>query len=176
MRRLILLVAMLTFAAGQIVGTLASTGEVNEKTAVDETSNPSEDWTNTVEFVEVPDPMDDEWAISIAKGLTNFRGLGKEPVEGVVSVPDEEGADEDTNEYQIKNWISNYTGEFTDYTWRAERIDTQTRVVVCEISLDGIKYDFRFRVNPKLGTCRYEGGTAFEKLRSSQRKTSWWPW
>ena len=176
MRTLLLLAMTLTAGVGQSVENPTPTVNANEKVGIDKTSEPSEHWADTVEFIEVPDPIDDVWAISIAKGLKNFRGLNKSPVDGIVTVPDEEIPDPDTNEYQIKEWISNYAGEFTDYKWRAERIDTQTRLVVCEVSLDGTRHDFKFRVNPELGTCRYEGGTALEKLRASQRKSSWWPW
>jgi hypothetical protein len=114
--------------------------------------------------------------INIAKRLRNFSGFTKQPLIGVVTAQDEDVADEDTNDHLIREWITNYAGEFTDYEWRAEPIDRQTHLVFCEVSLDGQKYDFRFKVNHELRSCRYEGGTAYEKLRSNQKKKSWLPW
>jgi hypothetical protein len=129
-------------------------------------------------FYELDEPDESQrkrqqgYAVLIAKICQNFSGFGTKPVKGAVS-----GAVEgDSNNDLIKKWISNYSGEFTDYTWRAEPIDTQTFLVVCEITLDGEEYDFKFQVNTELETCRYEGGTAYEKLRSNQRKSSWLPW
>lgn len=69
-----------------------------------------------------------------------------------------------SNEQFTKRLVGNYAGEFTDYRWRQEKIDSQTYLVVCEASLDGKVYDFRFKVNTEIGSCRYEGGSALEKL------------
>jgi hypothetical protein len=111
-------------------------------------------------------------AIPIAKNRQNFSWFGQKPVNGVVS----DAVEEDSNSQLITEWIENYAGEFADYGWRSEPIDAQTFLVTCEVSLDGEKHGFRFQVNTELMTCRYEGGTAYEKLRSNQRKTSWLPW
>jgi hypothetical protein len=152
----------------------------NSKEAAEEGSKSASDQPSKLRFVEVRDPfMEDlnkRTAISIAKTLRNFSGFRKQPLSGVVTAKDEEVADEDTNDYLIREWITNYAGEFTDYVWRAEPIDKQTQLVFCEVSLDGQKHDFKFKVNHELWTCRYEGGTAYEKLRSNQKKKSWLPW
>jgi hypothetical protein len=147
----------------------------NSKDAVEQGSKQSQNWR---EFyaLELEGDLNKSVAINIAKTLRNFSGFRKQPLSGVVTAKDEEVADEDTNDYLIREWITNYAGEFTDYEWRAEAIDKQTQLVFCEVSLDGQKYDFKFKVNHELWTCRYEGGTAYEKLRSNQKKKSWLPW
>ncbi len=143
-------------------------------------SEAQDNWMKELGVVEARDPfMEDlnkSTAINIAKMLRNFSGFRKQPLSGVVTAKDEEVADEDTNDHLIREWITNYAGEFTDYEWRAEPIDKQTHLVFCEVSLDGQEHDFRFKVNHELWTCRYEGGTAYEKLTSNQKKSSWWPW
>lgn len=132
-------------------------------------------WTNEVEWIDPPDPLEVSKrtsALRIAQNRQNFSGLRMKPVSGVVSDP----VEEDSNSQLITEWIKNYAGEFSDYGWLSEPIDAQTFLVVCEVSLDGEKHDFKFQVNTELMTCRYKGGTAYEKLRSNQRKTSWLPW
>jgi hypothetical protein len=73
-----------------------------------------------------------------------------------------------TNETFIKNLLQGYEGTFTDYAWTMEKKDEQTYLVSCNVSLDGELHGFKFRVNTQVGSCRYEGGTALEKLTQSK--------
>jgi hypothetical protein len=68
------------------------------------------------------------------------------------------------NEEFIKGLLQGYQGRFTDYHWIMEKVDEQTYIVKCHVSLGGEASDFQFRVNLSAGTCRYEGGTALDKL------------
>ena len=75
-----------------------------------------------------------------------------------------------SNEIITKRLVAAYKGDFTDYEWRSEKVDPQTDFVFCEVLLDGEKYDFKFKVNTAIGSCRYEGGTALAKLAPPQAK------
>ena len=111
--------------------------------------------------------------ILIAKFAQNFDPKTRRPIK-----PKFEGFSMQlsSNEQFTKGLVGNYAGDFTDYRWREEKIDSQTYLVVCEATLDGNVYDFRFKVNTEIGSCRYEGGTALEKLApvpaSEERSTT----
>jgi len=76
-----------------------------------------------------------------------------------------------SNEIITKRLVAAYKGHFTGYEWRSEKVDPQTDFVFCEVLLDGEKYDFKFKVNTAIGSCRYEGGTALAKLAPPPSKT-----
>jgi hypothetical protein len=103
--------------------------------------------------------------ILIAKFAQNFDPKTRRPIK-----PKFEGFSMQlsSNEQFTKGLVGNYAGDFTDYRWRQEKTDSQTYLVICEASLDGNTYDFRFKVNTEIGSCRYEGGTALEKLAPLQ--------
>jgi hypothetical protein len=124
----------------------------------------------------VAEKLEREKAIGIAKRAQNFSERGKQPIEGVVSAKLTDMTLDKKNEKLIEEAIKSYEGEFTGYQWRSSWIDPQTFLVTCEVALDGQKYEFKFQVNTALETCRYEGGTAFDKLQPSIQTASWWPW
>jgi hypothetical protein len=102
-------------------------------------------------------------AIRIAKYAHCFSERGKALKSDGASVKNAAGS-KSSNDEVMKNLLRQYAGEFTDYGWRAEKIDPQTYLVICEVSLDGEKRDLRFKVNTEVESCRYEGGTALAQL------------
>jgi hypothetical protein len=84
--------------------------------------------------------------------------------------------DKNSNEQLIKAAVQTYKGGVTNYRWRAERIDDQTHIVICEVALDGRNHDFRFEVNSELETCMYLGGSAFDKLKPTASLSLWPSW
>lgn len=84
--------------------------------------------------------------------------------------------DKNSNEQLIKAAVQSYKGGVTNYRWRAERIDDQTHLVICEVTLDGKRHDFRFEVNSELETCMYLGGAAFDELKPTASLSLWPPW
>jgi hypothetical protein len=112
-------------------------------------------------------------AIRSAKGARSFNAGNKQPRERQLSAnesPEFGDLNSPKNDKLIEGLLQGYKGNFTDYAWSAERVDDQTFIVTCSASLDGIAHDFRFRVNNAARTCRYEGGTALEKLAPPQAK------
>jgi hypothetical protein len=106
-------------------------------------------------------------AITSAKGARSFNAGNKQPRERQLSAnesPEIGDLNSPTNEKLIEGLLQEYKGNFTDYAWTADRIDKQTFVATCSVSLDGMPHDFKFRVNNAARTCRYEGGTALSKL------------
>jgi hypothetical protein len=113
--------------------------------------------------------------IEIAKSGRSFGRRGRLPTGERMVVSDFHSSDKNSNEQLIKAAIQYYKGSVTNYRWRGQRVDEQTFLVICEVSLDGRMHDFRFEVNPKLETCMYVGGTGFDKLKPTA-SLSLWPW
>jgi hypothetical protein len=114
-------------------------------------------------------------AISTAERGRSFGRKGQPPVSERMVVSKFLSSDKNSNEQLIKAAIQNYKGSVTNYGWRGQRIDEQTFLVFCEVSLDVRMHDFRFEVNPKLETCMYVGGTGFDELKPAA-SLSLWPW
>jgi len=119
--------------------------------------------------------LDDEYirATGLAQKAKSFDAKTKKPLARQLS--SEEGSDYENrnvpnNSDFIKSLLQIYGGHFTDYKWTVEKVDKQTYIAKCQVTLDGEQNDFRFRVNPLVGTCRYEGGTALGKLAPPKAK------
>ena len=114
-------------------------------------------------------------AMRLAQDAKSFGGSSKRPRERQLSA--KEGTEygqlsSPDNEEFIQELLQGYQGSFTDYKWTVEKIDEQTYIVKCQVTLDGEQNEFRFRVNPLVGTCRYEGGTALTKLAPAKQTAS----
>jgi hypothetical protein len=112
--------------------------------------------------------------LGLARRAKSFNSATKQVRESQLSA--REGAEYGNltcpnNEAFIKSLLQSYEGSFTDYAWKSVKVDPQTFTVTCSVLLDGKPYDFRFRVNLPVGTCRYEGGTALAKLAPPQAKS-----
>ena len=119
--------------------------------------------------------LDDEYirATGLAQKAKSFDAKTKKPLARQLSSEegsDYENCDVPNNSDFIKSLLQIYGGHFTDYKWTVEKVDKQTYLAKCQVTLDGEQNDFRFRVNPLVGTCRYEGGTALGKLAPPKAK------
>ena len=106
-------------------------------------------------------------AMELAQKAKSFDARTKKPLARQLS--SEEGSayenrDVPNNSDFIKSLLQSYGGHFTDYKWTVEKVDEQTYIAKCQVTLDGEQNEFRFRVNPLVGTCRYESGTALDKI------------
>jgi hypothetical protein len=106
-------------------------------------------------------------AMELAQKSKSFDAKTKKPLARQLSSKegsDYENRDVPNNSDFIKSLLQSYGGHFTDYKWTVEKVDEQTYIAKCQVTLDGEQNEFRFRVNPLVGTCRYEGGTALDKI------------
>ena len=112
--------------------------------------------------------------LRFAQRARSFNAASKQPRDRQLSsseFPSGVGLDNPTNDDFIEGLLQGYEGSFTDYKWTTKKVDTQTYLVSCNVSLDGETHDFQFKVNSAVGSCRYEGGTALAKLAPPQPKS-----
>ena len=113
-------------------------------------------------------------ALHFAQRAKSFHAASKQPRDRQLSAsesPSGARVDNPTNDTFIEGLLQGYEGGFTDYKWTLQRVDSQTYLVTCSVSLDGETHDFQFRVNSVVGSCRYVGGTALSKLNSPKTFT-----
>lgn len=143
-------------------------------------SAPSEDYLQrTIEAVQRnSERMEETRASYVAQRARTFGRKGQAPKRERIAAGMAEfsGMDKNSNEQLIKAAVQTYKGSVTNYRWRAERIDDQTHVVICEVTLDGKNHDFRFEVNSELETCMYLGGSAFDQLKPTASLSLWPSW